>query len=155
MRLLLAGTWIALGLACATHHQKGPLKTEVVTFPDGAIVEFNGKPVGRAPTAVVLPQDSNGKLLERVTLRALPNTRQDMLFAQTRTLEPSSRDERVPNRIMIDMRVHDTNTLAGSKATVEAVNTSWKTNKTIRSRPADRSKPTQPVGIDRWNPGIY
>src|ERR1043165_3105567 len=111
MRLLVAGTFFALGIACVMR-DPAPVKTQVVTFPDGAIVEYNGRAVGRAPAAVVLPQDENGNLTERVVVRALPNTAQPTLFAQSRTLEPGGRNERVPNQIMIDMTLHDTNTLA-------------------------------------------
>lgn len=158
MRLLLAGTFIiALGMACVSR-EKAPLKTEVVTFPEGAIVEFNGRRVGRAPAAVILPQDTNGRLTERAVFRAVPNTAQAALYAQSRVLEPSARDERVPNRIMIDLTLRDTNsaplTLAASSTSTH-VETSSKTGKVARPRPADRGKPTQPVGMDRWNPGIY
>jgi hypothetical protein len=159
MRLLLAGTFIAFitsGIACVSR-EKGPLKTEVVTFPEGAIVEFNGHRVGRAPAAVILPQDTNGRLTERAVLRAVPNTAQSTLYAQSRVLDPSAREERVPNQIMIDLTLRDTNSTPATVASLPSthVETSSKTGKVVRPRPADRGKPTQPVGIDRWNPGIY
>ena len=157
MRWLAAGTCIALGIACVSR-DPGPIKTEVHTFPDGGIVEFNGQRVGRAPAAVTLPQDSNGRLTERSVLRALPNTAQVTLHAQNRVLEPSSRTERVPNRILIDLTQPGIN---GSDANLQVAQTQIKssgstgTNQSKRPRRSDRSKPTQPVGIDRWNPGIY
>jgi hypothetical protein len=111
MRLLAAGTCIALGIACVSR-DPSPIKTEVHTFPDGGIVEFNGRRVGRAPTAVTLPQDTNGRLTERTVLRAVPNTAQTTLYAQSRVLEPSTRTDRVPDRIMIDLTRRGTNEAA-------------------------------------------
>ena len=155
MRLLLTGIWCFLAIGCVSHDPR-PLKTEVVTYPEGAMVEFNGRTVGRAPAAVILPQDSNGKLTERVVLRAVPNTAQSTLLAQTRVFEPGSRSERIPNRILIDLTLRDPNAppVAFTNQTASA-KTAGKTNRVIRARQTDRGKPTQPVGLDRWNPGIY
>jgi hypothetical protein len=132
-----------------------PVKTQVTTYPEGATVEFNGRPVGRAPAAVVLPQDTNGRLIERTVLRAVPNTAQPMLVAQTRVLEPT-REDRVPDQILIDLTLRDTNSPIDS--TIQATNNppfASTNSRPSRTRPLDRGKPTQPVGIDRWNPGIY
>jgi hypothetical protein len=152
MRVLLLGC-ILLFTGCVVRDQS-PIKTQVVTYPEGAIVEFNGRPVGRAPAAVVLPQDTNGRLTERTTLRAIPNTAQPMLIAQTRVLEPGTRTDRVPDQIMIDLTLRDTNNPV--PPTVAQVQSTPSTDtRPVRSRPADSGKPTRPVGIDRWNPGIY
>ena len=155
MRLLLAGICIGFGIACVSR-DPGIIKTQVVTYPDGALVEFNGRPVGRAPAAVVLPQDSNGRLTERVVVRAVPNTAQKTLFAQSRVLDPQHREAPVPHQIMIDMTLRDTNSplpLLTNQTT--HVETATRTNTVRRSRPAESGKPTRPVGIDRWSPGIY
>src|SRR5437868_5244448 len=98
--------WAALILVLASGcvvHDQVPIKTQVRTFPDGAMVEFNGRPVGRAPAAVILPQDTNGRLVERTVIRAIPNSAQPALLAQSRVLEPGDRTERVPDYVMIDM----------------------------------------------------
>jgi hypothetical protein len=145
---------LALG-GCVVHDQV-PIKTQVRTFPEGAIVEFNGRSVGRAPAAVILPQDTNGRLTERTVLRAVPNTAQTTLLAQSRVFEPGSRVDRVPDYVMIDMTLPDTNSaalqLASAPPRVERESTN---SRPVRAKPVDRGKPTQPVGIDRWNPGIY
>ena len=142
-------------MGCAGH-SPATIKTQVVTFPEGAIVEFNGRPAGRAPAAVVLPQDTNGKLTERTVLRAIPNTAQPTLIAQTRILEPESFSERVPDRIMIDLTLPSTNTpVAGVQGRTNETASTNSHVRPARVRAPDRGKPTQPVGVDRWNPGIY
>ena len=155
MRLLLALVMASCATGCTLHDQV-PIKTQVVTFPEGAIVEFNGRPVGRAPAAVILPQDTNGRLTERTVLRALPNTAQPTLIAQTRILDPSGLTERVPDRLMIDLTLHETNApLSQLQAGTIPVHSGPTNNRPFRIRTPDRGKPTQPVGLDRWNPGIY
>jgi hypothetical protein len=152
MRVLLLACVLFL-TGCVVRDQS-PIKTQVVTYPEGATVEFNGRPVGRAPAAVVLPQDTNGRLTERTILRAVPNTGQSMLIAQTRVLEPGVRTDRVPDQIMIDLTLRDTNTSFLPVPTqVQAPPTT--NTRPARARPSGSSKPTRPVGIDRWNPGIY
>lgn len=141
-----------LGGGCMTR-DPGVIKTQVVTFPDGALVEYNGKMLGRAPAEVVLPQDAHGRLLERTVLRARPNSDQEWLFAQTRVFEPTGRDERVPNRIMIDLRLPGTN--APVRAEIRPVEDPRKAAGPRRIPWTDRGKPTQAVGLDRWNPGKY
>ena len=152
MRVLLLGCLFLLA-GCIVRDQS-PIKTQVVTYPQGATVEFNGRPVGRAPAAVILPQDTNGRLTERTVLRAVPNTAQPMLIAQTRVFEPGTRSDRVPHKIMIDLTIRDTNAPVGLMPTpVQTAPTT--NNQPIRLRSTDSGKPTRPVGIDRWNPGIY
>jgi hypothetical protein len=150
-----AALLLVIGSGCVVHDQV-PIKTQVRTFPEGATVEFNGHPVGRAPAAVILPQDTNGRLTERAVVRAVPNTAQTTLVAQSRVFEPGTRRDRVPDYVMIDMTLPDTNTpvaqLAAAPAQVERASTN---SRPARPKPTDRGKPTQPVGMDRWNPGIY
>lgn len=154
MKLCVATTLIALATGCAMR-DPGLVKTQVVTFPDGALVEMNGQRMGRAPAGIILPQDEEGRLTEKAIIRAMPNSGQAALFPQERILEPAGRNERVPNQIMVDMRQGGTNNLkiaAGQATHVES-----DSKKSIRpSVPhTARSKPTQAVGLDRWNPGIY
>jgi hypothetical protein len=164
MRFLLSGLLCVLAIGCASRSSQvgqvlrapQPIKTQILTFPDGGVIEFNGKPAGRAPTAVILPQDTNGRLTERAFLRAIPNSAQPALFAQARTLEPSGMSDRVPDRILIDLTLFSTNA-PPQERTNEAVHAATE-NKSLPARKMprqDRGKPTRPVGVDRWSPGIY
>jgi hypothetical protein len=153
MKLCWAATLVALGMACVMR-DPAMVKTQVITFPDGALIEYNGTPHGRAPAEVILPQDSSGRLTGHAVVRALPNTAQSTLYAQSRVFDPSNRTDRVPDRIMIDMTLRDINAPAsiGESGSVE---TSTKASARTQRKPVDRGKPTQPVGLDRWNPGIH
>ena len=154
--ILIALTAFAgLGTGCVSSDKPNVVKTEVITFPDGALVEFNGQKHGRAPSAIVFPQDEHGRLTERSVVRIIPNTDQTTLFAQERIFEPGERIERVPNRIMVDMTIPGTNTIASGRAPTTHVEKS--TEKSVRPPVpyTDRGKPTQAVGLDRWKPGIY
>ena len=157
MRLCLSATLILLGVGCATN-QKGPnlVKTQVVTFPDGALVEFNGKPAGRAPTEIILPQDKNGNLTEVAEILVVPNSAQHTLYPQRRVLDPRTRKDRVPNRIMVDMtRGSSTNEIKLASGTGTHVESETKKGPRPPVPYTNRGKPTQAVGLDRWNPGIY
>ncbi len=156
MRLCLSALLLAFGIACATNkNEPRVVKTEVVTFPDGALVEFNGKPAGRAPAAIVLPQDEHGYLTERAEIVVIPNSKQPTLFPQRRVFEPKLRTERVPNRVLVNMTEGSTNSsqLAMGAATHIEVASKKSPRRTVPY--TDRGKPTQAVGLDRWNPGIY
>lgn len=131
------------------------VKTQVVTFPDGAIVEYNGERIGRAPAQVVLPQDEHGRLTERAVLRVIPNTDQPTLLAQQRVFEPGDRTDRVPNRVMVDMTVGGTNAAASGQAPSAEVETDAESTSRRAVPYVNRGKPTQAVGLDRWKPGIY
>jgi hypothetical protein len=156
MNLLPACFVLVVGWIGCVSRGPEPIKTQVFTYPEGALVEFNGRPVGRAPAAIILPQDTNGRLIEKATLRAVPNTAQPTLYAQSRTLDPARRSERVPDRIMIDLTLRDTNSPLPSVSTQTSfVEGASSANKPIRVRQPDSGKPTRPAGIDRWNPGIY
>jgi len=153
----MAAAFLALGVGCMTR-DPGMVQTQVVSFPDGALVEFNGQPMGRAPAKITLPQDSEGRLTERAEVRVLPNSNQPELYPQVRTFEPPktmARTERVPNRIMVDMTRGGTNEMRMARR--ETAQTEKDSKR--RARPAvpytERSKPTQAVGLDRWKPGIY
>src|SRR5688572_25803564 len=118
MRLFPIGVFLCLVIGCVTP-KSGPIKTQVVTYPEGAIVEFNGLPVGRAPAAIILPQDNNGLLTERTVLRAIPNTAQTTLYAQSRVLDPATRKDRVPDQILIDLTQRDVNAPAPSPLQID------------------------------------
>jgi len=155
MRICLAAICLALGVGCVSSSKPKVVKTQVVSFPDGALVEFNGHRLGRAPAEVTFPQDANGRLTERAVITLVPNTQQPTLYAQQRVFEPGERFERVPDRIMVDMTYAGTNTLAaGNSATTHVEKDS---EKSVRPPVPyiDRGKPTQAVGLDRWKPGIY
>jgi hypothetical protein len=155
MKLLWSSLFLCLALGCVLH-DKSPITTQVVTYPEGAVVEFNGRQLGRAPTEVVLPQDTNGRLTEKAVLRAVPNSAQPMLIAQTRVLDPGDHTDRVPNRILIDLTLSNASALVPTNLNGGTYVEKGSTNsRPIRRRPVDRGKPTQPVGIDRWNPGVY
>ena len=155
MRFCLAASFIALGLACATQKQPQFVKTKVVTFPDGALVEFNGKPAGRAPAYLILPQDEQGNLTQTAEIVVLPNSDQATLYPQRRILDPRTRTDRVPNQILVDMTHGPTNEAKIARAPAPQIET--ETKKSVRPPVpyTNRGKPTQAVGLDRWNPGIY
>jgi hypothetical protein len=156
MRLCLSVILIALGIGCATNkNEPRVVKTQVITVPDGALVEFNGKPAGRAPAQIILPQDEHGNLTKTAELIIVPNSDQPTLIPQRRVFDPSTRTERVPNRILVDMTKGSTNFAQAATGAATQIETQTKKS----SRPpvpyANRGKPTQAVGLDRWNPGIY
>jgi hypothetical protein len=146
----------ALGFGCATPVREARMvETQVVTFPDGALVEFNGESKGRAPAKIVFPQDEHGRLTERAIVRVIPNTAQPTLFAQNRVFEPGERTDRVPNQILVDMTLPGTNNMASGRPPTTHVEKD--TEKSVRPPVpyTNRGKPTQAVGLDRWKPGIY
>jgi hypothetical protein len=155
MRFCLAATLIALGLACATTKEPRVVKTQVVTVPDGALVEFNGKPAGRAPASIILPQDEHGNLTQTAELIAQPNSDQPTLYPQRRIFDPRNRTERVPDQILIDMTHGPTNQTQLARGAATHIES--ETKKSIRPPVpyTNRGKPTQAVGLDRWSPGIY
>ena len=145
---------VVFGAGCVSR-DPGMVKTQVVAFPDGALVQYNGENMGRAPAKIVLPQDENGRLTERAELRVLPNSEQAHLYPQQRIFEPGTRVERVPNRIMVDMTQPGTNEVRMARAKSTHIESESETS-VSRSVPyVDRGKPTQAVGLDRWKPGIY
>lgn len=150
----ISAALVVLGVGCVSSGPK-VVKTEVITVPDGALVEFNGQPHGRAPAKVIFPQDEHGRLTERAVVRVLPNTDQPTLYAQNRVYEPGERRDRVPDRIMVDMTLRGTNSV--DAAATSTTHVERDTEKSVR--PAvpytNRGKPTQAVGLDRWKPGIY
>jgi hypothetical protein len=153
MRIALCFAVAALGAACATQEQK-PIGTQVVTVPDGVFISCNGTNAGRSPAVIVLPQDANGRLTGRAEVRAMLNnyqTNDAHLFAQTRIFDPETRIDRVPDRIMIDMTLPvGTNTLSADASTEQVIP---EKNPFPGKIPyTERSKPTQAVGLDRWNP---
>jgi hypothetical protein len=143
-----------LGTGCISSNQN-VVKTQVVTFPDGAIVEYNGQRMGRAPAQIILPQDEHGRLTERAVVRIIPNTDQPTLYAQHRVFEPGERMDRVPNRVLVDMTLAGTNTMASVKPSTTHVEKNSRESVRPSVPYVNRGKPTQAVGLDRWKPGIY
>lgn len=156
MRVCVAAALIALGIACATRSDREArpvVQTQVVTFPHGALVQYKGHDLGRAPVHIVLPQDENGRLTERAEVRAVPNSNQDTLYAQSRIFDPGTRTDRVPDRIMIDLTLRGTNEAPTNAIITTQVESASAKSSSKRVKPVERSKPTQAVGLDRWNPG--
>lgn len=155
MKLWAAAAIAVLGMGCVTRDPK-VVKTQVVTYPDGAIVHYNGNYLGRAPAEVVLPQDAQGRLTQQAVIEALPNTKQEQLFAQRRVFAPEDRSERVPNRVMIDLRFFDPDAPAMPPTSAASPVESPVERHLPRKVPySPRGKPTQAVGINRWDPGVY
>lgn len=156
MRICVAASLIVLGVGCALPmREPGMVETQVLTYPDGALVELDGQSKGRAPAKIVLPQDEHGRLTERAVLRVIPNTAQGTWFAQQRIFEPGERIERVPNRILVDMTLPGTNNVAAGKPATTHVEKDTENSVRPPVPYTDRGKPTQAVGLDRWKPGIY
>jgi hypothetical protein len=154
LRVFLCAMVAGLGLGCVTK-KPGVVQTQVISFPDGALVEFNGEPMGRAPARITLPQDEHGRLTERAEVLVLPNSSQAELFPQRRVFEPRARETRVPDRIMVDMTRVSTNEMRLARGSSTHVQTESKRSNRPTVPNTERSKPTQAVGLDRWKPGIY
>jgi hypothetical protein len=156
MRLCVSALFIALGVGCATTKNEPRLvATEIVTVPEGALVEFNGKPAGRSPAIIVLPQDEHGYLTEPAEILILPNSKQPALFPQRRILDPKARTDRVPDRLLVDMTHASTNFTQVASGRPTHVETALRKSTGAAVPYTDRGKPTQAVGLDRWTPGIY
>lgn len=156
MRLCISALLLVFGIACTTNkNEPRVVKTQVVTVPNGALVEFNGQPMGRAPASIVLPQDEHGNLTESAELLVLPNSDQGTIFPQRRVFDPKARTERVPDRILVDMTQGSSNYTAVASGSAAQMETATRKNRLPPVPYTDRGKPTQAVGLDRWNPGIY
>ena len=119
-------------------------RTQVVTFPEDAIVFYNNEELGRAPAMITLPQDEHGRLVARAVVRALPRDDQPYLEPATRIFEPM-RQGRVPDRIMLDLTgYHGTNFVVEMEENPVAPPPPRKPKYTY----TPRSKPTQVLGID-------
>lgn len=127
---------------CVSHD--GPIRTQIVTYPDNGIVEYNGKQLGRAPASITLPQDENGRLTKRAVVRVFPK-HAPHLVAETKIFEPGS-EERIPNRVLIDLTGYNS-TNSTPEQLAEARARVRQTRKPLKY--TERSKPTQVVGIDR------
>jgi len=97
--LCLLGCLLFVSSGCSS--SKELRQTQVVTFPKGGIVEYNGKRMGQEPVMITLPQDEKGNIAARSVIRASPT--EGMKFAETKILEPGNRLDRVPDRIMLDL----------------------------------------------------
>jgi hypothetical protein len=139
MRKSLYCVGLALAAGCVMPH-RGPIQTEVVTFPRGGIVEYEGRRIGKEPVTLVFPQDSAGRLTNRVVVRALPMD--DSLYAQSKVLEAAGRVDPVPSRIMIDLSA-----IPDSTNKVDLVKRDEKLEKAKEiDQRKPGPKPTRPVG---------
>jgi hypothetical protein len=129
-----------LGVTGCVFPHHGPIQTEVITFPKGGIVEYNGRRMGKEPVTLVLPQDSAGWLTNRVEVRALPSD--ESLYAQSRVLDPATRYDRVPSRILIDLSaIPDTPNKVDLVQREEHIE-----KQKARDQRKPGPKPTRPVG---------
>ena len=78
-----------------------PRPTQIVTYPDHAIIHVDGKYKGKSPVLVTLPQGTNGMVTGRMTIEAIPTS--PFLNPQVVVFSPSNRVDRVPDRYMIDL----------------------------------------------------
>lgn len=143
MRMILAGLGLFLCAGCVTDVQR-PLKTEVVTFPPGGIIEVNGQRMASGPATITLPQNDLGQLTGEVQLKAYPPG--EGLVSATKTISPNtypSYTNRVPARILIDLTHAEADTNR-----VDLLQWQYKQRDLARARAAreHRSKPTRPVG---------
>ncbi|MGV3772839.1 MAG: hypothetical protein ACO1QB_08055 [Verrucomicrobiales bacterium] len=113
--LVILASIITFSIGCSTSPQD-LRRTQVVTFPSGGIVEYNGKRLGQEPVLITLPQDEKGNLAARAVIRASPSER--MTLAETRILDPGERIDRVPDRIMLDISSH-VEVNSGSQANID------------------------------------
>jgi hypothetical protein len=100
-KIAFALSLIAVMSGCVRPHQ-GPIKTTIVTFPNHGVIEYNGHEMAREPVEVILPQDSNGRLTNRVVIRAISKDTTN-LFSPTLILDPNSRKDPVPHKITVNM----------------------------------------------------
>jgi hypothetical protein len=137
----LSAVTLLLG-GCAVGPSR-PLKTQIVTFPEGGIVEVNGKRYGKEPLTIALPQNEKGQLTENVEIRALPSDHH--LHAATRVLAADHPDHKVqvPGRVVVDMRQVPDSTNVVNLVKLERERKIER--KQIKAQES-RSKPTRPVG---------
>jgi hypothetical protein len=126
--------------ACVRPHE-GPVKTTIITFPNGGMIEYNGHVMAKEPVELILPQDERGRLTNKVVIRALPQNTN--VFAQTRILEPATRSDPVPNKIMLDMTA---NTEGTNRVDMVEYN-HWREKQREIKESKPRSKPTRAVGV--------
>lgn len=142
-----AGVGLAVSLLLVGCVSNSPevRRTQVVTFPEDALVFYNGQELGSSPTMITLPQDENGYLLGRSVVEAIPAEEYSRLQAALKVFEPGTRRDRVPDRILLDLTGYQsTNFVVEMLENPEAP-------PPVRKRGipfTPRSKPTQVVGID-------
>lgn len=142
MKLLWLGATALLLTGCLVNRE-GPRRTQIVTFPEGGIVEVNGKRYGKEPVTVELPQNEKGELSGRVEIRALPTATH--LHAQTRVLDVDNPNYKVqvPGRIMLDLSEIPDGT---NKVDLVKLKREHKIERKQTYYKEPRSKPTRPVG---------
>lgn len=142
MKLLCVSASALLLAGCLVNRER-PLRTEIVTFPEGGIVEVNGKRYGKEPVTVELPQNEKGQLTERVEIRAVPQDQR--LHAQTRVLETDNPNYKVqvPSRVMLDLRDIPDST---NKVNLVKLQREQGIERKQIQATQPRSKPTRPVG---------
>ena len=145
MTTLLAGSLLLAGCV----NVQRPLTTQVVTFPEGGMVEVDGKSYGKEPAKIVLPQNEKGQLTGKAEIRVFPPNNQ--LHATSKVISPELTPDytnRVPGRILLDLSA-----VPNSTNKVDLVEYKKKQRHAARAIKAyePRSKPTRPVGAAAAN----
>lgn len=145
-KLFLCGFTLALSfLTGCVSNSPEVRRTQIVTFPENAIVFYNGQELGSSPAMITLPQDENGRLVGRSVVQAIPAEPNSRLSPARKVFEPQGRHDRIPDRVMLDLTgFNSTNFVVEMQENPEAPPLPRKVG--IPYTP--RSKPTQVVGID-------
>lgn len=142
VRLCVAACFAAVLTGCVSNTPE-VRRTQVVTFPEGGIIEYNGVELGKAPAMITLPQNEHHELIGRAVVRAIP--REPHREPATRVFEPGERKDRVPDRIVLDLTGYQsTNFVHIMRENPIAPPPPRKPKYTY----TPRSKPTQVIGID-------
>lgn len=145
--MLFGGPALALSMFMAGCVSNSPevRRTQIVTFPEDAIVIYNGQELGSSPAMITLPQDEQGRLMGRSVVQAIPAEPHSRLNPATKVFEPKGRHDRIPDRVMLDLTgFNTTNFVVEMQENPEAPPPPRKTGIPYTRR----SKPTQVVGID-------
>lgn len=143
-RAALGCAMMVFASGCA-HKTSDVRRTQVVTFPAKAIVFYNGRELGHSPAMITLPQDGDGNLTARATVKVIPLEEDSHLHSTGRTFEPGERNLRVPDRVMLDMTGYQSTNFV-AEMEVNPVAPEPRRKPTLKYTP--RSKPTQVIGID-------
>lgn len=144
MKLLSATLAAGLVFLPGCVNVQRPLTTQIVTFPEGGIVEVDGKLMGKEPTNIVLPQNEKGQLTGKTEIRVYPPHGE--LHGAMKVISPENNPNytnRVPGRIMLDISA-----IPDSTNKVNLLEYKRKQRQVARAARAaePRSKPTRPVG---------
>jgi hypothetical protein len=120
-----------------------PIKTEIVTYPRGGVVEVDGKQMGTEPVTITLPQNEKGHLTSKVEIRAMPED--ERLYAQTKIFDPAdpARKGQVPSRVLLDLSASPD---GEDRVDVREIQQEQKAARKEQRLKEERGKPTRPVG---------